>query len=78
MRDPLEVSDFRCDCHRCHFPSIFEIYPNALIAEEHCWYYFCFYHFLKYRVWKGGFGWCLAEWVTRIPLVSRIWNWWAK
>lgn len=76
--DRLNVTDFFCDHHNCRLLNMFEVYPK----NEDCWYYFCLCHFIKYRVWKEkggeGWGWCLADWITHIPLITRIWNWWVK
>jgi len=69
--EALTISDFHCDI--CNLPSFAEIFNS----EAGCWWYECLPHFLLRRSWRNN-GWSLADWLYHLPLVSRIWNWWAK
>jgi len=51
-------------------------FPFAEVYGKECWWYECLPHFLLHHSWNKG--WCLADWLYRFPLVSRLWNWWAK
>lgn len=69
MKEPLEPSDFRCDYPNCKLVSFVEIF----LGES--WFYLCLPHFVWF--WhhvKHHISWCLAEWITRLPLVTFIWN----
>jgi len=69
--DPLYPSDFRCDYPSCVCLPLFEVY------DKDRWFYTCIFHFIQLRVWKK-YGWCIAEWLFRIPLIPYVWNWYAK
>jgi len=71
MTEKLLVSDFRCDYPRCPCISFVEVFKTDR------WFYLCFFHFVLLKPWKWA-GWSLADWMYRLPLISRLWNWWAK
>jgi len=72
MRNRLYPSDFKCDYRGCRLLPLVEV-----IYEEDDWHwsYLCLFHFIQYWIVnKGEIGYCLADWLCRMPLVSRIWN----
>lgn len=76
MKEKLFFSDFCCDIPNCRGLSFVEIYVSD--ENNHYWSYLCLPHFILAQIFKHEFGWCLADWLFRIPFISKIWNWWVK
>jgi len=84
--DSLIIDDFRCDYHHsCRILPFAEVIwskdesEKPLLQKEWCWSYLCLPHFVQeVIIRKHKVGWSLAEWLTRLPLLRRLWNWWAK
>ena len=74
MNDKLKLLDFKCDYPNCPCLALIGIY------RETCWWNTCVFHLIYYKLKysKYKYGWCLADWLFRLPLVSRLWNWWCK
>ena len=78
MKKPeLTRRDFKCDYPGCHLLPIAEMYPPIGKGMAWGWFYFCLPHFItEYLIKKNPriAGWCIAAWLGRLPLVSRLWN----
>lgn len=64
----LLKTDFCCD--RCKLLSFVEVYGKE------SWWYECLPHFILKESWKKG--WCITDWLYRLPLIKQFWDWWAK
>jgi len=71
MKDPLNRSDFKCDYPGCRLLPFAEVFPSG----KEYWGYLCLLHFSQeYVIRKIPMGWCVAEWISRLPLASWLWN----
>jgi hypothetical protein len=77
--ESLAPSDFKCDYRgKCRMLPFVEVFYSGQDGWSY-WSYLCLFHFIKeYRHINENCGWGLAAWLLRLPLVKRLWNWWAK
>ncbi len=68
----LYLSDLRCDWHGCHLLPFVEVYSGK------DWSYLCFFHAIKAWVRGDRHGWCIAAWISDLPFMHRLWNWWVR
>ena len=78
----LARMDFKCDYPRCFLLPFAEVYPPIGENPENWgWCYLCLPHFItEYLIKKNPRigGWCIAEWLGRLPLVSWLWEFHCK
>ena len=76
-KDKLTIRDFKCDVPHCPCISFVEVYVHD--KDHNYWSYLCLVHFLLAKFFsKHEIGWCLADWIFRLPLTHTLWNWTCK
>jgi len=80
--ESLTRMDFKCDYRGCYLLPFAEVYPPiGKGIEGWGWSYLCLPHFvMEYLIRKNPRigGWCIAEWLGRLPFVSWLWEFHCK